>query len=137
MKLTTKQTSRKRDGKVAEKVEGIPSDVLERLLRLLDVRKIRQVDLATAMGRSKDWASRTMKGERGLSVSTLQTLSQLFDVDLHWLLTGEGMMFKGKVRTNSMRPTDYVDDVIVRLNKLRDVIDATTGKPSKRASKKL
>jgi len=74
-------------------VEGIPTDVHERLLALLQANNVRQVDFAKAMKKSKDWASRTMSGERSLSVETLVKLSNALGVNLHWLLTGVGDMY--------------------------------------------
>lgn len=116
---STKTKSASTKGKVEpQKTEGIPPDVLDRLLALLETKGVRQTDFAAAMGRSNDWASRTMKGERGLLVETLVKLATAYDENLHWLVTGKGEMFApvdGKGST-----TQILDDAIVRLKLLRE-----------------
>lgn len=121
MKSTTKKpvTSVKKSEPV--KVEGIPTDVHERLLALLQANNVRQVDFAKAMKKSKDWASRTMSGERGLSVETLVKLSNVFGINIHWLLTGTGEMYI-KGASEASDPIHYLDDVMVRLKQLKKLL---------------
>lgn len=126
MKSTTKKpvTSSKKTEPI--KAEGIPADVHERLLALLQANDVRQVDFAKAMKKSKDWASRTMSGERGLSVETLVKLADMYEVNLHWLLTGRGEM-KTELPTGKPNVTTYIDDAIMKLKEARRIV-ADTGK---------
>ncbi len=103
-----------------QKAEGIPPDVLDRLLALLETKGVRQTDFASAMGRSNDWASRTMKGERGLLVETLVKLADVYHVNLHWLVTGTGEMFVTSGKEGSA--TQFLDDAIVKLKLVRKAI---------------
>lgn len=120
MKSTTKKVVPSSKKETA-KSEGIPTDVHERLLALLETKNVRQVDFAHAMKKSKDWASRTMSGERGLSVETLVKLTEVFGVDLHWLLTGQGEIFFDTTTKNDSA-TDYIDEAITRLKQVRKLI---------------
>jgi len=123
MKSTTKKpvTSSKKAEPV--KTEGIPADVHERLLALLQANDVRQVDFAKAMKKSKDWASRTMSGERGLSVETLVKLSEVYSTNLHWLSTGQGEVY---VNTDRIPDAErYIEDIVIRLQKLKGIVRRT------------
>lgn len=121
MKSTTKKPVASSKKAEPVKVEGIPVDVHERLLALLQANDVRQVDFAKAMKKSKDWASRTMSGERGLSVETLVKLADTYEVNLHWLLKGVGEMYS-KGTNEASDPVRYLDDVMVRLKQVRKLL---------------
>lgn len=106
--------------RAAQKGEGIPSDVLDRLLAVLETKGVRQTDFASNMGRSNDWASRTMKGERGLLIETLVKIADVYDVNLHWLITGQGEMFL--TVTGEESTLQLLDEVIVKLKLTRKVL---------------
>ena len=57
--------------------------------RHLDGRKLRQVEFAEKLGVVRDKISRIENGKQAVDLNLLINISQKFNVDLHWLITGE------------------------------------------------
>ena len=57
--------------------------------RHLDGRKLRQVEFAEKLGVVRDKISRIENGKQAVDLNLLINISQIFNVDLHWLITGE------------------------------------------------
>jgi len=57
--------------------------------RHLDGRKLRQVEFAEKLGVLRDKISRIENGKQAVDLNLLINIGQKFNVDLHWLITGE------------------------------------------------
>ena len=57
--------------------------------RHLDGRKLRQVEFAEKLGVVRDKISRIENGKQAVDLNLLINIGQKFNVDLHWLITGE------------------------------------------------
>ena len=57
--------------------------------RHLENRKLRQVEFAEKLGVERDKISRIENGKQGIDLNLLINIGQQFNVDLHWLITGE------------------------------------------------
>ena len=57
--------------------------------RHLDDRKFRQVEFAEQLGVDRDKISRIENGKQAIDLKLLIKISKIFNVDLHWLITGE------------------------------------------------
>ena len=69
------------------------SSINERLVRFLDSKKIRQVDLLTAGYTSKQTINNVWHGRRKPSCEFLERLVKDYpDLNARWLFTGEGKM---------------------------------------------
>ncbi|MCL2154162.1 MAG: helix-turn-helix domain-containing protein [Leptospirales bacterium] len=65
-----------------------------RLKKLLDILKIRQNQFALSVDLSPSYISDMITGKKtGFSTETLVKITELYRVNLTWLLTGEGEMF--------------------------------------------
>ena len=62
--------------------------------RHLESRKFRQVEFAEKLGVDRDKISRIENGKQAIDLNLLISIGQEFNVDLHWLITGES--FKSK-----------------------------------------
>ena len=52
-------------------------------------RKFSQVEFAEKLGIERDKISRIENGKQDVDINILINISQQFNVDLHWLITGE------------------------------------------------
>jgi len=57
--------------------------------RHLENRKFRQVEFAAKLGVERDKISRIENGKQDVDLNLLINIGQQFNVDLHWLITGE------------------------------------------------
>lgn len=57
--------------------------------RHLDDRKFRQDEFAEQLGVDRDKISRIENGKQAVDLNLLINIAQKFNVDLHWLITGE------------------------------------------------
>ena len=57
--------------------------------RHLDGRKLRQIEFAEKLGVVRDKISRIENGKQAVDLNLLINIGQKFNVDLHWLITGE------------------------------------------------
>ena len=62
--------------------------------RHLESRRFRQVEFAEKLGVDRDKISRIENGKQAIDLNLLISIGQEFNVDLHWLITGES--FKSK-----------------------------------------
>ncbi|AXR68249.1 transcriptional regulator [Leptospira mayottensis] len=72
-----------------------PGDKLgDRISLLIDTLGISKKEFSVKAEISQAFLSQLISGQRALSIETLSKISQLFRVNIHWLLTGEGDMFQ-------------------------------------------
>lgn len=81
----------------------------KRLKQLLEALRIKQNQFAQSVGVSPSHVSDVLTGRRnGFSTEVVVKIAELYKVNLHWLLTGEGDMFissPDKVVENDMLKT--------------------------------
>ncbi|MDI7187983.1 helix-turn-helix transcriptional regulator [Leptospira santarosai] len=66
----------------------------ERISLLIDALGISKKEFSLKVEISQAFLSQLISGQRTLSIETLSKISQLFRVNVHWLMTGEGPMFQ-------------------------------------------
>jgi transcriptional regulator with XRE-family HTH domain len=67
----------------------------KRLLQVIKAKKLSQNKLALSIGVSSGNISDIIKGKNSPSAKFLTLLSEQYNVNLNWLLTGKGSMFNG------------------------------------------
>lgn len=76
-----------------------------RLQKLIKALKMNQVSFARSLGMTQPNISRMTSGDNKISTEVLNRITQLHkNVNLHWLLTGEGEMFM-------TAPAEHTDQV--------------------------
>lgn len=66
----------------------------DRISLLIETLGISKKEFSSKVGISQGFLSQLISGQRTLSMETLSKISQLFRVNVHWLMTGEGEMFQ-------------------------------------------
>ncbi|EKO25255.1 bacteriophage CI repressor protein [Leptospira interrogans str. 2003000735] len=61
---------------------------------MIETLGISKKEFSSKVGISQGFLSQLISGQRTLSMETLSKISQLFRVNVHWLMTGEGEMFQ-------------------------------------------
>jgi transcriptional regulator with XRE-family HTH domain len=97
-----------------------------RLKKLIKELKINQLGFAKDLGVAQSNISKMMNGERQISIEVLSRISNRYNVNLHWLITGNGNMFLGDEQETSLQVNeeqpDYQTDRLgafeMRLNSL-------------------
>jgi transcriptional regulator with XRE-family HTH domain len=64
-----------------------------RLKKLIKALNLNQLSFSKSIGMTQPNISKMMNGERQLSIEVLNRMSERYNVNLHWLLTGVGEMF--------------------------------------------
>ena len=85
-------------------------------------RKFSQVEFAEKLGIERDKMSRIENGKQDVDINLLINISQQFNVDLHWLITGESFKSEAeeqlKVCAEKLgKLTYYVDRLESLVNK--------------------
>ena len=70
----------------------------KRLKKLRLVKGLKQKEFANSIGITVSYLSQIENGEKGMSLDTLSLLSVKFGVNIDWLITGEGPMFREEER---------------------------------------
>jgi SOS-response transcriptional repressor LexA len=65
----------------------------ERIKKLRITLHLKQVDMAKALKLNPSAISQVESGRTNPSLETISEIGNLYNVDLHWLITGEGKMF--------------------------------------------
>ncbi len=76
--------------------------LVNRIISLRENLKINQEDFAKKIGVSRNFISLVETKKRNLSDRTIADICHEFDVNEHWLRTGEGEMFMPKSRTDEI-----------------------------------
>ncbi|KAA1289092.1 helix-turn-helix transcriptional regulator [Leptospira interrogans] len=66
----------------------------DRISLLIETLGISKKEFSVKAEISQAFLSQLISGQRTLSIETLSKISQLFRVNVHWLMTGEGEMFQ-------------------------------------------
>ncbi|WP_082287857.1 helix-turn-helix domain-containing protein [Leptospira kirschneri] len=66
----------------------------DRISLLIETLGISKKEFSVKAEISQAFLSQLISGQRALSIETLSKISQLFRVNVHWLMTGEGEMFQ-------------------------------------------
>ncbi|WP_080633887.1 MULTISPECIES: helix-turn-helix domain-containing protein [Leptospira] len=66
----------------------------DRISLLIETLGISKKEFSVKVEISQPFLSLLISGQRTLSIETLSKISQLFRVNVHWLMTGEGEMFQ-------------------------------------------
>ena len=72
-------------------------DIGKRIKMIREKLGLTQQEMASKLGYKMLTISRWERGERTPSLNDLSKLAELYGVNLHWLLTGEGRMFRFEV----------------------------------------
>lgn len=68
-----------------------------RLEKLIETLELTQLSMAEAIGISQGYVSQMVSGSRNISRTVLQSITKKFqNVNVRWLITGEGQMFLEK-----------------------------------------
>ncbi len=95
----------------------------DRVRKVRNILKLNQSQLSKAIGIDSSRLSRVENDKEKLTIEQLDKLSRLKNINLHWLLTGEGEMFLGSKDKNKMeeRVTYHeMSDAEIRL--LKEII---------------
>lgn len=63
-----------------------------RLKEMMKVLDIKAVDIAKSTGMSSGYISNVLSGKKSIGVEMAYSLWETYKVNVHWLLTGEGLM---------------------------------------------
>ena len=78
-------------------MEQYPIEQGKRLQHLIKVLKVNQSEFAQSLAMSQPNISKLVRGESKLTAEVLNRITVRYkQVNLHWLLTGEGEMFMGE-----------------------------------------
>jgi len=99
-----------------------------RLQQLIKVLNLRQASFAKSLGMTQPNISRMVTGEGKISVEVLNRIIDTYkNVNLHWLLTGEGVMFmdsrEEKIRQVEEPPGSYTAKGKGRLEELEERVE--------------
>lgn len=111
-----------------------------RLKKLIKALNLNQLSFSKSLGMTQPNISKMMNGERQLSIEVLNRMSDRYNVNLHWLLTGVGEMFleelpdkKFQVNEDSVPYTGKgrLEELEERLKRLEEQISGSVKKGGK------
>lgn len=78
----------------------------ERIKKVMEVRGKNQTEFAATLGISSAAISQMISGKSGASNGTLFRISDVFNINLEWLKTGEGNMEKALKSFQNLSPLE-------------------------------
>jgi len=90
----------------------------ERLKIFRKKRGLKLADLANALGLSIGYLSEVENNKTGIGQKILIRLRELYNLNVNWLLTGEGEMFEKKPEITSQLNIELIKNVIIEVEKL-------------------
>ena len=102
-----------------------------RLKILIKALHLNQVSFSQSLGMTQPNISKMMNGERQLSIEALNRMSDKYNVNLHWLLTGKGEMFFEEVQNdgsqvnevNAVYGKEEWQELEVRIERLEEMVN--------------
>ena len=98
---------------------------IQRLKELIKALNINQSDFAKRLGMAQPNISRVLSGKNQVSIEVVNRISNVYaQVNLHWLLTGEGeMLFEKGVPTDELPNTSVTKGTLEeRMERLEEIV---------------
>jgi len=86
---------------------AINKQIGDRISQILMINKIKQSQFASKIGINQGHLSEVIAGKKGFTNEKLASLIEIYNIDLNWLLTGEGEMYRGGV-TEKQSSSDLI-----------------------------
>ena len=83
----------------------------DKLKEILEMKKMKPADLAKSTGLTNGYISKLLRNERIPGAEILEKIHKATNVNIRWLLTGEGEMFTNK-KSTERSPMDIMRDVL-------------------------
>ena len=111
-----------------------------RLKNLIKALNLRQESFARSLGMTQPNISRTVNGETKISVEVLNRIIDTYkNVNMHWLLTGDGTMFLDESKEKSRQVEEpavgytaggkgRLEELEERVERLEEVVRGVQGK---------
>jgi transcriptional regulator with XRE-family HTH domain len=107
-----------------------------RLKKLIKMLGLNQTLFAQSLGMTQPNISRMVSGDGKISLEVLNRITDIYkNVNLHWLLTGEGTMFTHVIPTEPMREVNEIpvykgkgrlEDLEERVERLEKIVGRLT-----------
>jgi predicted transcriptional regulator len=107
-----------------------------RLKKLIKTLGLNQTLFAQSLGMTQPNISRMVSGDGKISLEVLNRITDIYkNVNLHWLLTGEGTMFTHVIPTEPMREVNEIpvykgkgrlEDLEERVERLEKIVGRLT-----------
>ncbi|MDX2278466.1 MAG: helix-turn-helix transcriptional regulator [Saprospiraceae bacterium] len=107
-----------------------------RLKKLIKMLGLNQTLFAQSLGMTQPNISRMVSGDGKISLEVLNRITDIYkNINLHWLLTGEGTMFTHVIPTEPMREVNEIpvykgkgrlEDLEERIERLEKIVGRLT-----------
>jgi predicted transcriptional regulator len=107
-----------------------------RLKKLIKTLQLNQSLFAKSLGMTQPNISRMVSGDGKISLEVLNRITDIYkNINLHWLLTGEGTMFTHVIPTEPMREVNEIpvykgkgrlEDLEERVERLEKIVGRLT-----------
>jgi predicted transcriptional regulator len=107
-----------------------------RLKKLIKMLGLNQTLFAQSLGMTQPNISRMVSGDGKISLEVLNRITDIYkNINLHWLLTGEGTMFTHVIATEPMREVNEIpvykgkgrlEDLEERVERLEKIVGRLT-----------
>ena len=107
-----------------------------RLKKLIKMLGLNQTLFAQSLGMTQPNISRMVSGDGKISLEVLNRITDIYkNINLHWLLTGEGTMFTHVIPTEPMREVNEIpvykgkgrlEDLEERVERLEKIVGRLT-----------